>query len=264
MRKPLRRVLWGVVAVCVTGTVPAAAQDAPAIDAARDTEPASMTCGAGSDFPIGGGDFFLCINRHGNLARFTSPSGFEHINVAPVVAEGYVVCSASGTHGYDVGSIESGFGDPVVLASGASSVTIRRVTLDGQLQLDQKWTRDTGERDITVQMTLTNLAGVKTNVKLLRYVDFDADGDPGDDRYDLSQRAGWVRDARSLTMTALTYNIPSIVTMQSPVNPVSITDCVPGSVPVPGTGDVDVNLVYYIGNMAVGAKKVMKVGYRVQ
>lgn len=113
------------------------------------------------------------LSSHGNLLRFEGPAGYDHVGVGEL-SEGYVLCY-SGRRAWDTGQSESGFGPSVANCSG-NTCTITRTTSDGWLRLRQVITKVDIERSLTVEMTLTKIAGpFVTGVVLRRQVDLDVD-----------------------------------------------------------------------------------------
>jgi len=156
----------------------------------------------------------------------------------------------------------------VIAAQTAAGITIRRKTLDGTFQLDQKWSRDNNERDLTLQMTLKNL-GPAANVELGRVVDFNVDFSlDGDypDRFDRTRNTLWFRDPvngrDAVTLKLLTLN-PNYLAIVANYN--SNPQCIYPQLAFPG-GPTDVmgHARYIFGAMGNGAQKVVKLGYRVE
>lgn len=256
-----RRSIIGAV-VCVAAMLafmPGTAMAQEQANAAGATpEPLLTTC----SHLFGSGNLVWCVSNEGNLVRFTSPAGFEHIAVGGI-SEGYVLCAAATGNYWDTALSASGWGPPIVLALSGSGITIRRTTTDGRFQLDQKWSRDNNERDLTVQMTVTNF-GAAQPVTFMRISDPDVDNDFSDDRFDASAHAGWTRDFNGVTMSSLTLNVPHSVIMSNPAPIVS--SCSPAFVVgVPGgPGDPGISILYNLGTMATGKKKIVRVSYRAQ
>ena len=227
-------------------------------EALSSVAPASTDCTY--EFGATNGNFRWCISEHGNLMRFQSPNGQEHVRVGGL-QEGYVLCTPDEVYG-DVGITAGGWGPPTVLGRTSGSVTIRRETTDGRFRLDQRWTRDTVERDLIVRMTLKNL-GPRQTVMLMRNVDPDVNNDFDDDFWDQSAHTGWVRDIHAFTMTALTRTRAHRVVIDAPslIN----VDCAPFQAEFPGgPGDPGVSVIYRLGSMRTNAIELVEVGYRVQ
>jgi hypothetical protein len=242
-----------------------AAAGVQAQNSTEEINPESTNC----VYNFGSGNLKWCVSEHGNLMKFESPAGLEHIRVATLF-EGYVVCVNDQPLYWDHGQLEGGFGPPLVIAGPtASGVTIRRTTTDGKFQLDQKWSRDTTERDVTVQMTLRNLGPLAADVHLSRVGDIDVNATTGNDYYDDSVVGAWLRDAtaanHAVTMYGLTLTVPvSSVVETGPWN-VGTPKCAPPAAVSPG-GPTDpiVHILYSIGSMKTNAAKIVKVGYRAQ
>ncbi len=98
-------------------------------------------------------------------------------------------------HGYDAGLDESGFGPATVIQPGGEGtfpLSIVRKTTDGVFQLTQAFTRDTGEQDFTVAMTVKNLSAASVSaVKLTRYFNGDIDNTGADDLYGRTLDTVW-------------------------------------------------------------------------
>lgn len=221
-------------------------------------DPASCTY----PFTKGSGASFVkyCVSERGTIVNFEAPLGKEHIGNGDVW-EGFVVCSGTTAHAWDLTTDESGFGPATVLSGpSASGITLRRVS--PQYQLDQQFALDTKEKDVTVTMTLTNISPATiADVRLSRAYDPDVDGD-GNDVEATSLRGVWASgsNAVSLTGTAWTF------TTDTAVDTITTAACSPASGPTPATtGDASLaNLTYRLGNLAKGAKKKVTFVYRMQ
>jgi hypothetical protein len=201
-----------------------------------------------------------CISEHGNLMRFTSPRGQEHIRVGGFL-EGYVLCTRNAVY-RDLALVDEGWGAPTLLSLTSASVTIRRETNDGHFRLDQRWIRDSVERELIVRMTLRNLGAGET-VTLMRSADPDVDNDYHDDFFDRSTHSGWARDVNALTMSALTLRRPHAVVIDDPA--LIHEDCSPLPAATPGgRGDPGISIIYRLGTMRSGAVQSVEVSYRAQ
>ena len=113
------------------------------------------------------------------------------------IGEGYALCSGTQVYAYDAGFDEAGWGPATVKqpANGQTfPVTVTRTTTDGTFQLVQiiainaNKASQSPEREVTMQMKLTNLsASTVNNVYLTRYADFDVDGTSDDDIFSISR-----------------------------------------------------------------------------
>ena len=226
---------------------------------------------AGCTYNFSASNLVWCVSSTGNLQRLTSPTGAEHIAVGQVL-EGYGICINNAPVYYDraaaSGTAAAGFGAPVVVSGPTgSSVKIARTTTDGRYRLEQKWSRDSSERDLTVEMTLTSLIGsAVAELKLVRLVDVDANADTVADGYDKSARATWIRNVDSVSVQALTLKYPASTAITTflvaDANPFP---CAPASVaPLPGANqDVAAWVGYDLGVLGAGKKATVKVGYQV-
>jgi hypothetical protein len=119
----------------------------------------------------------VSISTHGNIIRYESPTGYEHIGVG-TFSEGYILCYTNPASGatvntFDTGSSESGWGPSVT--SGAP-VAVDRDTADGLIHLKQVYSFDGLRKSLGIEMRITNNTAVNiTNVILRRQVDFDVD-----------------------------------------------------------------------------------------
>lgn len=220
----------------------------------------SGTDSLGCTYSFSASNLKWCVNEDGNLQQFESPAGAEHLNFG-VRPEGYVLC-VNGNLDFVDTAVQDNFmlGPPQLLAGPtSSSVTIRRVSFSGRWTFDQKWTRDTNERDLTLQMTLQNNGATANNVRLVRVIDIDANSATGN-FYDAGRYSATFRNVDTVAVTALTLNESPSVEI-STVN--GITFCDPPGATVPGTaGDPKAYIMYDLGNMTTGKKKIVKIGYR--
>jgi hypothetical protein len=144
-------------------------------------------------------------------------------------------------------------------------VTIRLKTLDGNFQLDQKWSRDTAERDLTLQMTLQNLGATSVGpVRLMRLVDIDPNSNPGSS-FGKSRRSVWFGSLDAVSVIGMTYS-PAPVVAVSTQTPISQAPppCEPPSDAVSGSTTAVASISYDFPSIAAGQKKIVKIGYQVQ
>jgi hypothetical protein len=243
-----------VIAAALTTAfvAPAQAQDSAA---GSGTSVESATC----NYLFGSGNLQWCVSNEANLVSVISPAGNQ--NIGPDNNEGYVICTPTGAY-YGLGWGSSGFGAPVLVSLTATSVTISRTTTDGRFTLVSKFTRDTLERDITVQMKLTNNGASTNDVYLARFAHVGVDNDAGDDRWDASIGSLWARDIRAFTAS------PRFgVSQSSWVGDLFLnTTCSPVSVgPYPGgPGNVFFSVRFNLGTLGVNKSKIVYVAYRSQ
>jgi len=263
-------------ATLVAGT--AWAQEQPSTDGPVD--PASMN----ATYTLSGSaNFTVAISESGNLSRLRTPAGpnpgeYEHIFVG-TPAEGYAVCQVANTYA-DFGSFTGpsiGWGAPACIAGACggagSSVTIRRISTDGRWQLDQKWTRDTAERDVTVQMTLVNrTAGAQAGVQILRYADLDISNTTFPDFWEKTNVAVTAVDQTrnaAVTLSALTipkYATGTFISTSCCPAPTCVAPAPLATLPAPGgveaNGDFSAWVFYSIGNISPGGKVIVKYNYQ--
>jgi hypothetical protein len=221
-----------------------------------------------------GGAQKVCFSEHGNVSQFTSPAGFEHIRRG-YVGEGYALCNSSGINGWDAGNDEAGFGASTVSQPNGTNtlpLTITRNTTDGFFQLEQKFSRDTAEKDVTITMKLINVSRSSIDgVQLVRYFDGDIDNDNADDRYAQTTDSVWGwedTEGHGLMLTALSFDIEHFMAAEpfsswTPLNSGSATHCDIGGVTTPtNPGDFVGAVIYSLETIAAGKSKTVKVLYR--
>jgi hypothetical protein len=231
------------------------------------TVKASFASGSGANF-LG-----VKVSDHGNMVSFESPASQEAVFDND---EGYMVCSGSLAHGYDVGALESGFGTPTFAqpnGAGTFPLTVTRNTTDGKFQLKQVWAKpDAVEKDVTVTMTLTNRSSSAINVVSLRRTgEFDV-GTTGTDRAARSNDSVWQWDDANgpdappvgLMLTALTFGTTHYPVVETSANWFSTgrTSCGFPSVGTPtATGDYAMDMIYDLGTLNAGQSKTVKYEY---
>lgn len=224
------RVCTGLVAIAVIAlSGGAATADQPS----SPIGPASAVCFSTHNFSSGNNALNICFSNHGNLIKFTSPAGFEHIQLG-TIAEGYSITDiGSGVSYYDFGSFESGFGAPsIAQPNGANTfpLTITRSTTDGIYQLRQVFSWNTATKQVTIAMTVVNNTTVTRTIHLTRYFDGDIDNIASDDFYARTNASviAWNDGdgAHGLVLTSQSLN----TTKSTSVTPFST-----GTVPTPAT-----------------------------
>ena len=228
----------------------------------------------------------VCITEDGNLLQFESPASQEHIFNSGPVGEGYVLCSPSGNngvHGFDTAGLESGFGDSTITQPKGPNtfpLTIVRETTDGIFRLQQTFSRDTAEHDLTITMKVTNVSGIaRSVVRLHRYYNGNLGNDGNSDVWDKAEDSVWGRQGNNnrngLMLTALTYATPHNVFVEevSEWNPSffpvvgaqTARGCSPQN-PPPSTptspGDFVGRVAYELGTINPNKSKTVKVLYR--
>ncbi len=220
-------------------------------------------------FASGGGPTLLAwgVSVHGNICRMEAPAGFEHLT-AGSHAEGYVLCSGGTVLAHDLGFSEGGFAPGVTVLAGPSGIgiTLRRFTSDGLWQLDQKFSRDSKENDITILMTLKRLGGAVGDVRLSRVADFDIDNTFGDDQQDKSDRGVWARQiggaGHAVTLSNITFATPTSTTL--PADGIFDVACNPTPGANPTTQDGTSHVTAHFGTMGFNNTKKTTFVYRRQ
>jgi hypothetical protein len=251
---------------------------------------AATTCDISYTYGSGENAFNLCFSNHGNLVSFESPAGAEHIDVG-TIGEGYAVCSGTQVYAYDAGFDEAGWGPATVKqpTNGQTfPITVTRTTTDGTFQLVQviainaNQASQSPEREVTMQMKLTNLsASTVNNLYLTRYVDFDVDGTSDDDIFSVSrdtvlghsgaqQSPGVWIDApggHGVMLTGLNFALPKVVEINPAAdwatnhNMCTTGTGVTGPTNLPA-GDFAGRVAIKVGNMPSGSSKTINFVYR--
>ena len=132
-------------------------------------------------FTSGAKDTFLkyCVTVNGNVTVFQTPFGHEHVAVGSD-GEGYGICDFSSNTAYadyaEAGDTAN-FGPSTVLSHTTTSVKIARSTTDGIWTLTQTFTQLAGTSpSVKIVMTLKNNTAIDRAVRLMRFVDVDANG----------------------------------------------------------------------------------------
>lgn len=217
------------------------------------------------------------LSSHGNVLRFEGPAGYDHVGVGEL-SEGYVLCYG-GRRAWDTGQSESGFGPSVANCSG-NTCTVTRTTSDGWMRLRQVITKVDIERSLTIEMTLTKIAGpFVSGVVLRRQVDLDVDtgGSLGSgdfvNWFGASERESvWAWNATNNTaneghMVLLRQIMrrPSAVPYFAKVTSAILDNsCSPTNLAVNGPvqGDFGATLQYNVGSMGQNAVFIGRVQYQ--
>lgn len=255
--------------------------------------PVTLACG-GADFVT----MTLGISSSGNLVRFESPRGVEHLGVG-VVREGAILCYTADTArvAYDVHDQAAGFEEPSFFQSnGPNTVPIEifRSTGDGILSLRQRYTGSSfvgdgpafdlngdgvacstleecgncTNRTAHLLMEVRNLSdALVTNVVLVRVADLDVAGASVNrfartaDSVQVWRDAGDGSDAHGMVMQAILGQSPAQGLVQTPARSGSI-DCLPESVATPDLGDFVGKLRWTLGDLMPGETKQVRMHYR--
>jgi hypothetical protein len=242
----------------------------------------------------GASAFNVCVSAHGNLVKFETPAGVDHIGIGNVFKDGYAICTGSlptipnVSHGYDTGGIEAGFGAATIVQPNGPNtfpLTIVRQTTNGIFELSQKFTLDTTEQDWTISMTLKNLSsGPQEAVRVQRAFEGDVDNNTLPNSFfgrTLNSVFEWVDQpssgspaaGRGLMLTALTRSssIATAVNTLNDYNPNGTgfdtgNGCIvfAGGVGTPSSGGANLvgRVVYGLGTINAGKSKTVKVAYR--
>lgn len=281
MNSEKRRALWRTALAVILGVF-GLPVGPPVLPVAEASDNCFSTHTSGS----GAGLMRICISDHGNLAQLESPDGVEHIGIGQL-AEGYILCTApNGTdfaHGFDSGAWEDGFAAPTISQPNGPNtfpLTITRNTTDGAFRLEQQFFRDAAERDVVIQMKVTNISGtLQQNVRITRYFDARLNNFNTQESYAYAQHSVWAwptgftNAAEALLLTPLTLNVP----FHGP-NLETLTDWDPGGLPGNGRfrcvllndagsgptphGDFVGRIFHIVGTLNPGQSRTVKVQYR--
>jgi hypothetical protein len=130
--------------------------------------------------------------------------------------EGYVLCADADRYraiGFDAGTVEDGWGVPVVSqpnGAGTLPLVVTRISLDGRVELKQTFNRNVAERGIDIKMDVKNLSGsALPGVELHRYFDADIDGTSTDSWQRSRTESVWATDVPDGEMLVLTTVAPA-------------------------------------------------------
>ncbi|MGH7846175.1 MAG: matrixin family metalloprotease [Candidatus Binatia bacterium] len=257
--------------------------------------PLALACGAAPFTFMNAGIWPL----GGNLVRFESPQGFEHIQLGSL-REGYIMCySGGGGVAYDLTYDSAGFFDPSISqpsGPGTFPLEFFRTTTDGLLQLRQRFTGNSfvatgngsldlngdgllcnvpGEcgnctnRTVHLLMEVTNLsASPINNVVLVRAADLKVDSQPAANRFirTADSVTAWVDSEGGEThhgvlMQGITGAVPPESLVQTIAQSEAI-NCNVTSVATPATGTFVGKLRWPLGTLAPGETKQVRMHYR--
>jgi hypothetical protein len=153
-----------------------------------------------------------CLSVNGNIVQFSRPAGYEYIENAETIDEGYGICDVTGGKAYyDYASTDSGnWGPTTATFPNASSAKLVRTTNDGLWTLTQtikKVNADaSGPGSAKVTMALKNRTGMARQIYVIRHARVVADGVPVAN-FDQTQDAafGNLNFFYGLSLTSNTY-----------------------------------------------------------
>ncbi len=227
----------------------------------------TFTSGSGADL------FKICVSRHGNLVRFESPAGQEHIRNGTII-EGYSLCSIGIVSGYDTAQDEAGFDNGMVGQPGGPGtlpITVTRRTLDGLFELKQTLDWSPAEKEVTITMQVKNVSGASASgVVLHRIVDMDIAANVTgsfDNHWAVTSETAFawldpqesVGVGRGLALTALSLKTGHAA--QATLD-FSNASCFIVGDPTPSVGDLGARVSYFLGDIGSGKTKTVKFVYR--
>jgi hypothetical protein len=193
-------------------------------------------------FSSGGGLtlFNWCISENGNITHFETPAGQNQV---PDTAEGYAVCSSTGVNGEDeIGYVPVPFQAPVVVSGctgGSLPCVISRDTTDNVFRVAQKFTQNTKEKEIDIDMTVTNLSITSQSaVVLTRLTGIATNNSWGNQIGDTSLRSAWARGSPSgdsLVLRTDTFTMPATTEIVGGYSNGCTNPFVEGTPTAPGT-----------------------------
>jgi hypothetical protein len=132
-------------------------------------------------FTSGTLDTFLkfCVTANGNITQFETPLGVEDVAIGDA-SEGYGICDFTSNTEYfdyaDAGA-STNWGPSSVVQQTSKSIKIARTSSDGVWTLTQTINQIAGNLpSAQVVMALKNNTATDRSVRLMRFVDVDADG----------------------------------------------------------------------------------------
>jgi hypothetical protein len=211
------------------------------------------------------GGFSYCVNAHGNMPSFIGPAGFEHVRLG-IVVEGYELCSATFSHGYDVGSSESAWGATALISGPTSTgVGYSRTTADGRFRIEHTFKMDTAEHDVTLTVKVINISSVTmTQVAYTRFIDIDAANNNTNDMWTNSRdeiEAVDIVQRRGMSINAITFDTAHF----TGVVPFAALTPNCGVAHFGSNGDIGDNMAliqYTLGTMGPGQSKTVKYVYK--
>jgi hypothetical protein len=270
-RIAVRGLLLLILGIPVTGLRAQQTESGPG-----DIEPLDITCL--DTFESGRAEELIriCISKHGNLVRFESPAGFEHIRNG-LYYEGYVLCSDAGTtlNGWDNGQNGGRFDDGTVSQPGGPGtlpIIVTRNTLDGLFQLTQTFTWDPANNQVFIEMQVENVSGAKQfDVDLMRLVDLDVGnnvtGGTNEGGTTLDSVFAW-NDFGSLTGTLAPQALRLSAATRKTAHFANLTllagdvACAPSTIVPPTTGDINGRVTYNLGTIPKNGTKTVTFTYR--
>ncbi len=215
-------------------------------------------------FGIGATLFRVSISKHGNVVRFETPAGIEHIRLGGFI-EGYLISSgpANTVHGYDAAFAESAWGAASAVGSlAAGTLVITRTTADGAFLLTQAFKIGPANLKLTITMTLKNVSGAdKTNVQLTRYADWDVNNTFTGDTFQSGPLSVFALDGYGVLTSAQAAANPSVVFQDDGIS-LTVFNQTPYGGGNPAFIDGQARIAFPLGIMANGASKTVKIFYQ--
>ncbi len=221
------------------------------------TEDFTATVGTGATY------LKVSISKHGNVVRYESPAGSEHIRVSAFM-EGYIISSGAGNtvSGWDNALGESSWGaDSASGSLAAGTLKIARKTLDGKFLLTQEFRIGAANLRLILTMTLKNTStGSLSNVWLTRMADWDVNNNPASNLYVSTPLSVLALNGVGVLTSAQASAAPSVV-FQGWGTSLTAFDQTPfGSNPASLDGQARVG--FPLGTLGAGASKTVKLFYQ--
>lgn len=209
-----------------------------------------------------------CVSSGGNITNFRSPQTTDHIGTVGAFLEGFTFCQFPGgvRLAYDTGIDQSGWsGQPPTLVS-LSPLTIDRTivsltTSEPLLRFRQKFTTDYAEKELIVDMTLTNISSADLSFLTFKRVSNLHPGGQLNNPWNHGLGGIWAGDqSGAVVMSTVLTNKSSAEAFLTGSS--EVFDCFEERVAAPVEGDLVGNVNFSVGTLKAGKGKTYRVTYR--
>jgi hypothetical protein len=258
----------GVTAAQVADSPPADDPAIPAVDGGDQAAGAhALASNCKKTYNSGAGltRFSWCFSNDGNVVKIEHSAGLEHVRIGGYY-EGFCVSSNGVQRAQSFGDLANvGLNAPTY----PSASKVQHTTTDGVWKIEQTFAQNTGQKQITITMKLTNTSGVQQNsVFLTRAVDADMSNTTGSDDFSAGSRSVMANEPGSsrleLLPTSTNFTVNSMI--YPGVLPVVNQFCYdPASDAVNSAtgGDQSMGVLYQLGSVLPGGSKTAKFVYQV-
>jgi hypothetical protein len=208
-----------------------------------------------------------CVSSGGNIVKFRA-QGADHIGTVGAFTEGFTFCQFPGgvRLAYDDGIDQSGWnGQPPTLVS-LSPLTIDRIivsptTSQPILRFRQKFTTDYAEKELLVDMTLTNISTAEISFLTFKRVSNLHPGGQLNNPWNHGVGGIFVgSQSGAVTMSSVIKNTASSEAYLTGFSEVS--ECFDERVAAPIQGDLVGTINYSVGTLKAGRGKTFRTMYR--